>query len=393
MDFTPVTAYLGSLRAEFDVRCCDCIVLKDHKPIYRHLTGTANFEDTAPLTEHHLHDIFSASKVMTVIAVMQQVEQGKIDLDDPLSQYLPEFAQMQVVEDFDLTDFVASAKFVLGWPGKNDKLRPAEKPILLREMLSMAAGFSYNFASEDVLALLAVDPHATTREIVRAWAKSPLLYEPGTRYAYSYALDILAAVVEVTSGLRFADYMKQFVFSPAGAAELYYHIPAGEQARRVDLYSYDAAKKRYVVAKENPARISDHYDAGGAGIACTVEDYAKVLDALSNGGVAANGVRLLTEASIQEMRKNRLNEQQLADFHIGGKTEYGYGYGVRTLLDTAKSKSPFGEFGWDGAAGAYVLADPEHHLSIFYVQASPESGPAFATIHPHLRDLVYDAIL
>ena len=84
--------------------------------------------------------------------------------------------------------------------------------------------------------------------------------------------------------------------------------------------------------------------------------------------------------------------QQLEDFHIGGKNEYGYGLGVRTLLDPDASKSPLGEFGWDGAAGAYVLADPQNHLALFYVQAAPDSSSAFSTIHPTLRDLVYDAV-
>lgn len=92
------------------------------------------------------------------------------------------------------------------------------------------------------------------------------------------------------------------------------------------------------------------------------------------------------------MSTNRLNPQQLEDFHIGGKHEYGYGLGVRTLMDTSASKSPLGEFGWDGAQGAYVLVDPQNELSVFYVQAAPDNGPAFATIHPTLRDLIYEAI-
>lgn len=393
MNFEKVTEYLDSLRVQFDVRCCDCIVLKDHQTLYRHLTGTADFEDTVPLTEQNLHDIFSASKVMTVIAVMQLVEQAKISLDDELCLYLPEFKNMQVVQEFDLTDFISNAKFLAGWPDKKSKCAPAKNKIRLRDMLSMAAGFSYNFVSEATLALIAKNPHATTREIARAWSESPLLYEPGTRYAYSYALDLLAAVVEIASGLRFATYMKRYVFDPAGASEMYYHIPDDKRALRTDLYAFDNEKKQHIVSKENPTRISDHYDSGGAGICCTVESYAKVLDILANGGVAANGARLLSQKSIDEIRKNRLDEQQLMDFHIGGsKLEYGYGYGVRTLLDTTQSKSPFGEFGWDGAAGAYVLADPENHLAVFYVQAAPESGSAFSTIHPTLRDLVYDAI-
>lgn len=158
------------------------------------------------------------------------------------------------------------------------------------------------------------------------------------------------------------------------------------------MYSVDFKTGKKEEAKVNLCRITDQFESGGGGISCTVEDYAKVLDALANDGIAANGNRILTSASIREMSTNRLNDQQLKDFHIGGKLEYGYGLGVRTLIDESKSRSPLGEFGRDGAAGAYVLADPRNHLAIFYVQAAPESGSAFSEIHPTLRDMTYEAL-
>ena len=393
MNFEKVTKYLESLREEFDVRCADCIVLLNHKTVYRHLTGTMDFEDIKPLTKDNLHDIFSASKVMTMIAVMQLVEQGAIGLDDELSKYLPEFENMYVTDDFDLTDFVSTGKFIFGWPSAKDPKTPAKNKIRIHDMMSMTAGLSYHLGAEQTLRLLEENPHATTREIVRTWAENPLLYEPGTRYAYSCAHDILAAVVEVVSGMQFSEYMKKNVFEPAGVMkDMYYQIPDSEKERLTVLYGFDPQSGKHIPQTVNAARINDRFESGGAGLACTVDAYSQVLDILANDGVAANETQILKPESIDEMRKNRLNEQQLADFHIGGKNEYGYGLGVRTLMDTSKSKSSFGEFGWDGAAGAYVLADPQNHLAVFYVQAAPESGSAFATIHPTLRDLIYDAI-
>ena len=391
MSFEKVTEYLDSLNEQFQVRCCDCIVLKNHEVVYRHLNGTMDVDGNIPLTEENFHDIYSASKVMTVIAVMQLVEQGKIDLDDELGKYLSEYQNMDVLDDFDLTDYVSTGKFLFGWPEEPKK--PVTNKITLRTMLSMAAGFTYHLGNKEALALLAQNPHATTREFVNAWSNSPLLFEPGTRYAYSYALDILGVVVEVVSGMRFADYKRTNVFEPVGAMDMYYHLPQGKIHLLTELYAYDAERQTHVKSTTNLSRLTDCFDSGGAGIVCTVESYSKVLDALANDGVAANGVRILTKESIDEIKKNRLNEQQLADFHIGGKYEYGYGYGVRTLIDETKSKSPIGEFGWDGAAGAYVLADTKNQLAIFYVQAAPESGSAFSTIHPTLRDLVYEAVL
>lgn len=391
MGFQKVSEYLDGLKEAHGVRCTDCMIMKNHEVIYRHLTGTSDFEETIPLAEDNLHDIFSASKVMTMIAVMQMAERGKIGLEDELSKYLPEFAHMNVLADFDLEDFVSSGKWMAGWPDETWDQVPAKNKIRIQDMMSMTAGFSYHLASNPVLGLLAGNPHAGTREIVREFAKNPLLFEPGTHYAYSYAHDILAAVVEVASGMKFGDYMQKNVFEPVGATDMYYQIPASEKARLTVLYGVDKTGK-VIPQTENMVRINDCYESGGGGIACTVESYNKVIDAIACDGVAATGKQILRPESIAKMSENRLDEQQLKDFHIGGKLEYGYGLGVRTLMDASASKSPLGEFGWDGAAGAYVLIDPKNHLSLFYVQAAPESGSAFSTIHPTLRDLVYEGL-
>lgn len=391
MNFEKVTAYLDSLKSQYSVRCTDCVIMKNHETVFRHITGTSDFEDTIPLTENNLHDVFSASKVLTMTAIMQLVEQRKIGLDDELTKYLPEFADTKVLTDFDLTDFVASGKWLSGWPEEDAPQKTPENKILVHDMMSMTAGFSYQIGAPSVLKLLDQNPHATTREIVRAFSKVPLFYEPGTRYSYSFAHDILAAVVEIVSGLKYSEYMKKNVFKPLGAKDIYYQIPESEKDRLSVLYGRDPDGKPIPVTV-NFARINDTYESGGGGICCSVSDYAKVIDALANDGVGATGVRILKPESISEMSRNRLNEQQLKDFHIGGKHEYGYALGVRTLMDPEKSKSPIGEFGWDGAAGAYVLADPKNHLALFYVQEAPDSGVAFSTIHPTLRDLVYEAL-
>ena len=392
MNFEKVTEYLDSLKKQYGVRCSDCVVILKHETVYRHLTGTMDFDDTKPLTEKNLHDVYSASKVLTMTAVMQLVEQKKIGLEDELSKYLPEFTDMKIVDNFDLTDFVENAKFIFGWPDGKDGLIPAKNKIRIQDMMSMTAGFSYHLGSESMRRVLQANPHAKTRELIASMAENPLLYEPGTRYAYSYAHDILAAVVEVVSGTKFSDYMKNNIFGPLDARDLYYQVPESEKKRLTQLYDYDMASQKYVLQKVNVARINDQYESGGGGIACTVEGYSKVLDALVNNGVGITGAQILRPESIAQMSENRLDAQQLKDFHIGGKLEYGYGLGVRTLIDPSMSKSPVGEFGWDGAAGAYALADPINHVAVFYVQAAPESGTAFSTIHPTLRDLIYDAL-
>lgn len=121
-------------------------------------------------------------------------------------------------------------------------------------------------------------------------------------------------------------------------------------------------------------------------------EYSAVLDAVSCGGVGAAGVRILRPESIRMWSENRLNEAQLEDFHRPGRREYGYGLGVRTLIDASGSKSPVGEFGWDGAAGAYALIDPVNHVSVVYAQQVLGMVKVYFEIHPRIRDLVYEEL-
>ena len=388
-----VYAYLDSLKERYGVRATECMILQDHKVLLHHITGSRDLAGKEPLTEKHLHNVFSASKVLTATAVMQLVERGKLGLDDALSAYLPEFSSMRVLKDFDLHDFTASLKFLLGWPKEEEYgTVPAKTPITIRHLLTMTAGFSYHLLNPAVTALLAKNPHASTQEIVRCYATEPLFFEPGTHYSYSLAHDILVAVVEVVSGMKFSEYMQKNIFGPLGATDIYYQVPASERHRISELYAFDPVTKTQTPVVDNGLRINDAYESGGAGVACTVNGYSKVIDALANGGVGVTGAQILKPETIDLMRENQLNETQLFDFHTGGKHEYGYALGVRTLLDPTKSKSPLGEFGWDGAAGAYVLIDPANRLAIFYVQEAPDSGFAFAEVHPTLRDLTYESI-
>ena len=387
MNFSKLTAYLNTLEEKYGVHGLDMKITRGHETVYRCMLGHSDYERKTPVSERDLYNIYSASKVITMTGVMQLIEQGKLGLNDPLEKYLPEFAHMRYAADFKM------GEFPFRWPDENSQLVPAQNPMRIHDLMSMTAGMSYDVASTPIRKVVEeTHGEATTRQVVTAMAQMPLLCEPGTRYSYALGHDVLAAVVEVVTGMTFGAYMKRNVFEPLGITEMYYQVPAGEEHRLFAQYGKDWDTGKIKRDESMIYRITKNYESGGAGLCTTVDEYTKVLEALANGGVGRTGGRILTQESVLAIGRNWLTEQELADFSRTGKEGYGYGLGVRVLIDGTKSKSPVGEFGWDGAAGAYALVDPKNHIGMFYTHEILGMIEAYSEIHPTLRDLAYEAM-
>lgn len=387
MDFTKLTDYLNSLEEKYSVHGLDIKITKEHDTVYRYMTGHSDYEGKVPVSERDLYNIFSCSKPITMVGVMQLVERGRIDLQAPLEIYLPEFASMQYASDFKF------GQFPFFWPTEKSALVLARNKMFIHDLMSMTAGMSYDMTAKPILDVVkATSGEANTRQIVAAMAKMPLLCEPGTHYSYGLGHDVLAAVVEVVTGMTFGEYMRENVFAPLGITEMYYQVPESEKHRLSAQYAKDWDTGEVKPDNSMIYRVTPHYDSGGAGLTATVDEYSKVIEALANGGVGANGSRILAPESIAVMSRNWLTDAQMADFVLPGKPGYGYGLGVRTLIDGTKSRSPVGEFGWDGAAGAFCLVDPVNHVSVFYAHEILGMMEAYGEIHPAIRDLTYEAL-
>lgn len=389
MRFQKLTQFLDSLDETFGLPSIDCQITHGNEIVYRHSAGYADAAKTRPVEPDTLYYLYSATKVITVTAAMQLIEAGRLHLEDRLDQYLPEFANLHYAPDF-----VIGAQPVC-WPTRKDRLLPAQNPIRILDLFRMTAGLSYDTASEEIQTLCRqTNGQATTREMISALARMPLLYEPGTRWVYSLAHDVLAAVVEVISGQSFENYLRQHIFDPLEIQDMYFTLNKAQTARLCTQYMTDPETHViHPVDSINHYRLSDAYQSGGAGLVATVDAYSRFIQAMSNEGIGVSGQRILTRASIDEMRLNRLNAPMLEDFAGIHKVGYGYGLGVRTLLAGSASKSPVGEFGWDGAAGAYVLIDIDNHLSIFVAEHVLSFPQSYDEIHPAIRDLTYEAIL
>ena len=376
MDFSKLKKYLDEMVDEFGVPGCDCAVYKDHNQIFRHMSGFSDLERTKPVSENDMYWLYSTSKITTCTAAMQLAERGVIKLSDPVAIYLPEYAYITVRDD--------------------GGVRPAKTVMTIEHLFTMSSGLDYKLDKVPTLQVLAkYGDEATTRQLVESFAKSPLLFDPGCGYFYSLSHDVLAAVVEVASGMKFSEYVEENIFKPLGIKDTGYHMTPERRARMAAEYrvSADYSCLEYMGCT-NSYIPSSAYESGGAGIISSVSEYIKILDALANGGVGVTGAQILKPDTIKNMQTARIDPKVIRRF-FGYETDftgYSYGLGVRTRISNDGSGAPIGEFGWDGAAGAYALIDPVNHLAVFYEQHILNHIPVTSRFHPAIRELVYEGL-
>lgn len=346
----------------------DCAVYINHEPVFRHSAGYSDLEAKTPINGKETYFIYSCTKVITCATALTLLEKGKFLLTEPLYAYMPEFQTMY-----------------------KENGEKAENPITIRDLFTMSAGFDYGIESPSIKKVIAEkNGHATTLDIVRAIANEPLYFEPGTHWRYSLCHDVLAGLVEVVSGKKFGDYVKEVIFDPLGMKRSSFGPSDLNRDTLVPLYRFNEETNRaerdligckYILTPE--------YESGGAGIVSCVDDYILFADAMANGGVAKNGNRILASDTIDLMRINCLDQTAVRDMVWAQHAGYGYGLGVRTMIDRIKGGSigPIGEFGWSGAAGAYTLIDPERRLAVYYAQHMLKNKEPYT--HPRMRNVLY----
>ena len=371
-DQEKMTAYLDSL-AEKGIPSTDCIVYRDHKVIYRHMNGTVDKERKEKVRPDQRYLMFSMTKVQTMTALMQLVEQGKLSLDDEVGKYLPAYRDLQVKDE--------------------EGLRALKEPMKIWHLASMQSGLDYELNRPGILRVLKEKGQAaTTRELVDAFIESPLESVPGTHFHYSLSHDVVAAVIEAVSGMRFGEYLKKYLWEALGMTDTFFAKPMNDGLER--LAQQYIVKETGIVPMEQSCnyQLSENYESGGAGLVSCTEDYAKLGDALACGGVSSDGVRILKAETVERIKKNLLCETALEEIAVNmGRKGYGYGCGMQVLMHPEKigSTSPAGIFGWDGAAGSCIQMDTASKTSFVYVQHVRNCGMAYDTIHPTLRDIVF----
>ncbi len=322
----------------------DILVYKDGKEIYRYFAGTASHEG-APMTGKERYNIYSCSKFITCTAALMLYEQGKLGLDDKVSKYLPEYGSLTVLEE-------------------DGSVRPAKTEMTVKHLFTMMGGLTYNVHYPAIMKVLEeTEGRAPTREVIRALASEPLQYDPGAHFLYGLDHDVLACIVEVISGMRFGEFVKQNIFDPLGMKDTSYCVDDDELDTLCDQYDCTYEKgglnATYHLIGKNVWRgykVGTEYESGGAGCVSTVCDYMKFLEGLRTG-------KLISQETLALMASEQLPPDKLEGYWIA---DAGYGYGLGVRCPAAGSDRH--DFGWGGAAGAYPMIDLELGISAFYAQ-------------------------
>ena len=388
MDFTLMKEYMDHLTS-WKMPGNSVRVYKDNELVFKYSSGYANVEKGIKMQGDELLNIYSCSKVMTVVAALQLYEQGKFLLTDPLGNYIPEYKKMYVRRGGEVVE--------------------AKNLLRMRHLFTMTAGFDYNMNTPShKKARELTNGKMDTLTVAKCYASEPLHFEPGESWSYSLCHDVLAAAVEAISGMKFRDYVKKNILEPLGMNETYYHITPEIESRMAELYEYydgddsdfvtkqirssDSQGRWRNVEKSPSYTFGSEYDSGGAGITTSVSDYALFAAALANGGMGINGERILCPQTVELLRTNQLEPKHMGAFNWRQLEGYGYGLGVRTMVDKAKAGflGKYSEFGWGGAAGATILVDPDEHLAMFY--AHHMLNPFEEYYQVRLRNVLYTSL-
>lgn len=379
-------AHLDSTVARDQAAGMVALVLRDGVPIFEHAIGMADREAGRPMTPATLFRIASQSKAITTVAAMILVEEGTIGLHDPIARWLPGFADATVSESFD------SAGMAMR------RVVPVRRRITVRDLMTHTAGMSYGGESWLSAAYQArglgpaagygwyfADKPVGICEALEPLADLPLAAQPGERFVYGYATDVLGCLVERASGTDFDEFVRRRITTPLGMDDTRFCIARPDASRLAAVYALDRDGLRR--APEGPHGQGHYVErpcrafSGGAGLVSTAHDYARFLEMLRRGGTL-DGMRILSPASVALMTRDHIDA-------LYRGPEFGFGLGFEILLDpgTAGRFGSVGAWGWGGAYHTSYWVDPGHDLvAVLMVQLLPATG---STLQDRFRTMVY----
>lgn len=374
------------------------LVYRGGKEVFYADTGRRSIEDDLPFERDTVARIYSMTKPITSVALMQYVENGHVHLDAPLSEFLPDFADMQAL--------IPDAQ-------RLDQTEPAA-PITLHHLLTHTSGLSYGFNPSLVSQAMSdqkldfAPRRGILSDSVAALSDLPLGFQPGSRWEYSVAIDVLGRVLEVLSGRSLSDVLREQVLEPLGMDDTGFRVRDDQLPRFASLYTPladDAFQLTATAQSGDTLRLLDNAEdspfrragmfSGGGGLVGTIDDYMRFTEMLRRGG-SFGDARILGPGTLRFMTRNHLpgdiasmGQPSFAEQPMRGM---GFGLGGSVVLDPAAARIPgnIGDFSWGGMASTFFWVDPVLDLSVvFFTQLAPSSSyPARA----ELKALIHGAL-
>jgi len=381
---TAMDQVLDRAVAAGDVPGVVALAADDTGPIYQGAFGTREVGGAQPMTLDTVFWIASMTKAATSVAAMQLVEQGRLDLDQPLGERLPELASPQVLDGFDET----------GVP----LLRPARRPITLRHLLTHTAGFTYDIWNADMGRYA---QHAGLPGIIEcknACLGAPLVFEPGDRWEYGINIDWAGKAVELASGQTLNDFLREHVFGPLGMADTGFVLGPSQRERLASMHARAEDGSLQAIPFEVPQE--PEFFMGGGGLYSTGPDYLKFLQMLLGDGEYA-GAHVLRPETVAEMGKNQIGDLTVgvlktvqpgssndAEFFPGMVKKWGLGYMICT--EEAPTGRSAGSLAWAGLANTYYWIDPSKRVAgVIMTQILPFADSTILDLFGQFESAVY----
>ena len=341
--------------------------------IYSGKVGYNNIETKEPILDNTIYRIWSMTKPVVAIAALQLLEKNKLNLDDLVTKYLPEFSNLKVLKN------------------KNSEIEEVEElktNPTIKDLFLHTAGFSYNFLADpigkkyDEIKLFHSDTTTLEEEIMKL-AEVPLLHQPRTNWVYSVSMDVLGRILEVILKDSLKNILQKNIFDPLEMNETNFTIPFDSENRLMQTYEYDQINDKLTHLKNDPQKIGNfkyplfekNYARGGHGLFSTISDFS-IFAKMLHTGKSMNGRTILENKTLKLMHTNALDDYYfpieipsigiVRDVnYVNDLKAYGWGLGCRTLMDLEKNNNlgSLGEFGWAGAASTYFLVDNNKDMS------------------------------
>jgi CubicO group peptidase (beta-lactamase class C family) len=351
-------------------------------PVYFESFGVRDVESQLPMTPDTIFQLYSMSKPVTSVAAMMLVEDGKLRVDDPVSKYIPAFADVKVGVER---------------PGEKPALalEPINRAITIEDLMRHTSGLTYGFYGDSAVRKLYAQADLfngdlDNAEFAERIAKLPLAEQPGTRWDYGHSTDVLGRVIEVISGQSLFQFERERLLDPLGMTETAFYVADPAKRPRI---AEPMPDDRFVspIAGIRDPMMPRRWESGGAGMVGTIGDYARFAQMLLNGGTF-EGRRYLKPETIALMTSDHIGpETNIARDYFyfpGANSGFGLGFAVRTSTP-ANTSWPLGEYRWDGIAGTFFFIDPKDDMFvIFMVQTPSERG----RIQLALKTLIYQAL-